>query len=210
MRDSASISIVCFGDSLTAGYQSPTHDVPVIRETPYGSFLQAQLGPRATVITAGVCGEVTSNMVLRFRHDVLARRPDYVVMLGGTNDLGWHVPPGEIFNHLRSMYEQALGAEIQPVAMTVPSIRMEADPAAEQWLHELVMQRQHLNGLISGYCAKNGMACVDLFSATAEATTLLLARPYSNDGLHLTTEGYQKMAHCLYAQVFQSRVLGHG
>ncbi|MEP6887042.1 MAG: GDSL-type esterase/lipase family protein [Nitrospirales bacterium] len=209
MRDSASISIVCFGDSLTAGYQSPTHDVPIIRETPFGSFLQARLGPQATVMTSGVCGEVTSDMLVRFRQDVLAHRPDYVVILGGTNDLGWHVAPAEIVSHLLCMYEQALGVGIQPVAVTVPSIRMEVDPAAEQWLNELVTQRQHLNRSIIEYCANKGIACVDLFTATAEAKTLLLAGPYSNDGLHLTTEGYRKMADLLYEQVFQSRVPGH-
>lgn len=209
MPDSAPISIVCFGDSLTAGYQSPSHDVPMIRETPYGSFLQARLWPQATVMTSGICGEVTSDMVVRFRQDVLAHSPDYVVILGGTNDLGWHVPPDEIFGHLLNMYAQALGVGIQPVAMTVPSIRMDVDPGANEWLNELVTQRQRLNRLIIEYCAKNAIACVDLFTATAEANTLLLAGPYSNDGLHLTTEGYRKMADLLYEQVFQSRVSRH-
>ena len=208
MRNSCSRSIVCFGDSLTAGYQSPTHEVPYIRETPYGSFLQARLGSQAIVMTSGMCGEVTRDMVLRFRQDVLVHRPDYVVILGGTNDLGWHVTPAEIFSNLVCMYEQALGAGIQPVAVTIPSIRMDVDSAAEQWLNELVMQRQQLNKLIAEYCAKNVIACVDLFAATAEANTLLLAGPYSNDGLHLTTEGYRKMADLLYEQVFQSGVPG--
>jgi lysophospholipase L1-like esterase len=85
---------------------------------------------------------------------------------------------------------------------------MDVDHAAEQWLNELVMQRQQLNKLIAEYCAKNVIACVDLFAATAEANTLLLAGPYSNDGLHLTTEGYRKMADLLYEQVFQSGVPG--
>src|SRR5688500_12264762 len=206
---SASISIVCFGDSLTAGYQSPTYDVPTVQETAYGSFLQARLGTQATVITSGVCGELTGDMVLRFRRDVLAHSPDYVVILGGTNDLGWHVALAEILNHLVRMYELALGAGIQPVALTVPSIRMEGDPAAEQWLQELVTQRQHLNRLITEYCVKNRIACCDLFTATADPRTLLLAGSYSNDGLHLTTEGYRTMADLLYGQVFQWCLPGH-
>ena len=209
MSHSASISIVCFGDSLTAGYQSPTYDVPTVQETAYGSFLQARLGTQATVITSGVCGELTGDMVLRFRRDVLAHSPDYVVILGGTNDLGWHVALAEILNHLVRMYELALGAGIQPVALTVPSIRMEGDPAAEQWLQELVTQRQHLNRLITEYCVKNRIACCDLFAATADPRTLLLASPYSNDGLHLTTEGYRTMADLLYCQVFQWCLPGH-
>ena len=55
--DALPISIICFGDSLTAGYQSPTHDIPYIRETPYGAFLQQRLGPQATVMSSGICGE---------------------------------------------------------------------------------------------------------------------------------------------------------
>jgi len=202
------MSIVCFGDSLTAGYQSPTCDVPHTIETPYGTFLQERLGAQATVVTSGVCGEMTGDMTVRFRHDVLSHTPDYVVILGGANDLGCHVVPPDILNHLVHMYEQALAAGIRPVAVTVPSIRMEVNPADRDWLDDFVMQRQHLNRLIRNYCAKQAVACVDLFEATVEPKTGLLAGPYSNDGLHLTTEGYRKMADLLYQQVFHARVRG--
>lgn len=206
--DASSISIVCFGDSLTAGYQSPTRDVPCIQETPYGSFFQEIVGAQATVITSGVCGEVTADMVGRFRPDVLAQRPDYVVILGGTNDLGWNKRPAEIFSHLRHMYELALGAGIRPVAVTVPSIRMAADPHAREWVQDLVRRRQDLNRLILDYAARHAVASVDLFTATAEPDTWLLAPCYSNDGLHLTTEGYRKMATLLYEHVFRSHLQG--
>lgn len=207
MRNSSSLSIVCFGDSLTAGYQSPTPEVPYIQETPYGSFLQARLGAQATVVTSGVCGEVTHDMVLRFQHDVLAQTPEYVVILGGANDLGGQVAPVEIFRNLLRMYEDAHAAGIRPVAMTVPSMRVDVDPADRHWLDDFIRQRQRVNRLILEYCAKHAMACLDLFAATAEPDTLLLAEGYSNDGLHLTTEGYQKMADLLYEQVFHARVL---
>ncbi len=54
--------IICFGDSLTAGYQSPTPDSPQGRETPYGTFLQRHLGSTARVAISGVCGELTAEM----------------------------------------------------------------------------------------------------------------------------------------------------
>ena len=79
-------SIFCFGDSLTAGYQSPTIDSPQIQETPYGRFLQEMLGEMASVTVSGVCGELTGEMAMRFRQDVLDHAPSYVVILGGTND----------------------------------------------------------------------------------------------------------------------------
>jgi lysophospholipase L1-like esterase len=46
------------------------------------------------------------------------------------------------------------------------------------------------------------MACVDLFTDTAEPDTGQLAARYSNDGLYLTTEGYERLAILLYEQVF--------
>lgn len=96
--------IVCFGDSLTAGFQSPTPEFPETRETPYGAFLQERLRGRAQVHVSGVCGELTGEMVGRFARDVLALKPSYAVVLGGTNDLGWGLPPTEIMRYLRDLY----------------------------------------------------------------------------------------------------------
>lgn len=169
-----------------------------MRETPYGRFLQERLGLRARVQVSGVCGELTGEMVMRFRRDVLDRAPAYVIVLGGTNDLGWNAQPAEIMRNLLKMYEQARAARIQPVAVTVPSIRIEADTSDRG----PIARRQVLNRLILDYCNSKGIACVDLFAATAEPETLRLAERYSNDGLHLTTEGYQKLADLLYEQIF--------
>jgi len=43
---------------------------------------------------------------------------------------------------------------------------------------------------------------VDLFAATQEPDSGQLAQSYSNDGLHLTTEGYHRLAELLYKEVF--------
>jgi lysophospholipase L1-like esterase len=43
---------------------------------------------------------------------------------------------------------------------------------------------------------------VDLFTASSEPETFRLAQEYSNDGLHLTTEGYRLLADLLYDKVF--------
>ncbi len=197
--------IICFGDSLTAGFQSPTPDHPHVREAPYGTFLQEMMGTTARVSISGVCGEVTGEMVMRFRQDVLPHTPSYVVILGGTNDLGWMADPADTMRNLLKMYELARRAGIEAVAVTVPSIRLGGAPGGgegEQWLQEHIARRLALNGLISEYCASKPMACIDLFTATAEPGTLSLAAGYSNDGLHLTAEGYRCLAALLYGQVF--------
>ncbi len=211
MPDAASVPhIVCFGDSLTVGYQSPTSASPNGQETPYGGFLQHRLGSRATLSISGRCGETTREMVLRFRRDVLERAPQYVVVLGGTNDLGWNISQEAILANLVTLYEQALHARIQPVGVTVPSIRPEGDLGKEgrSWLQEHIESRHSLNRLLAERCATKGIPCVDLFGATVEPGTLLLAEAYSNDGLHLTTLGYQRLAELLFEQVFSPRLGG--
>ncbi|WP_447972547.1 SGNH/GDSL hydrolase family protein [Nitrospira sp. Kam-Ns4a] len=206
--------IVCFGDSLTAGYQAPTLDCPSVRETPYGVFLRERLAGAARVAVSGVCGEVTADMAARFGADALAAKPAFVIILGGTNDLGWWLAPRDILQNLVAMYEQALAAGTQPIAVTVPSIRIGGEPgtpAERAWEQALIAPREALNRMIAEFCAGRGLACVDLFQATLEPGTRRLARAYSNDGLHLTTDGYRRFADLLYHQVFRPLgSTGHG
>lgn len=197
--------IICFGDSLTAGYQSATREESAIRETPYGNFLQEWLGEKARISVSGVCGELTGEMAMRFRSDVIQRLPAAVVILGGTNDLGCQARPAEIFRNLLKMYELARAAGIGPIAVTVPSIRIDdatEQATAWQWAEEHIARRRELNGMIMEYCIRKALPCVDLFAETSEVETGWLAAEYSNDGLHLTTEGYRKLARLLYEQVF--------
>lgn len=189
--------VMCFGDSLTAGFQSPTRDNPTGRETPYGQFLQSYLGDVVEVRISGICGELTSEMVTRFRRDVLEHGPGYVPILGGTNDLGWNASPPEIMRNLIKMYEQTLAIGSLPIPVTVPSIRVEDSSESregQEWIAGHLTRRSQLNQLIHDYANSKGVASVDLFTVTAEPETGQLARIYSNDGIHLTTAGYQLFA----------------
>jgi acyl-CoA thioesterase I len=79
----------------------------------------------------------------------------------------------------------------------VPSIRAEGgQPSAEGqgWIADHLTRRRLLNELIRDYATSKAIAYVDLFHATADPATHQLAAMYSNDGVHLTTAGYRKMA----------------
>lgn len=142
---------------------------------------------------------------MRFRNDVISHQPSHVVILGGTNDLGWNAKPADIMRNLVKMYESARAARIVPVPVTVPSIRVEeasGSPDAEEWIGQHLERRGELNDLIREYAVSKQLRWVDLFTATAERPTYQLAQEYSNDGLHLTTAGYRLLAQLLYDQVF--------
>ncbi len=211
MRSDSAPLVICFGDSLTAGFQAPSPDNPAGLETPYGGFLQERLGTAARVAVSGLCGELTGEMAMRFRRDVLDQRPAVVVILGGTNDLGWNAQPADIMRNLVKMYESALAAGVQPIPVTVPSLRLDGgliSASEKRWLDEHIARRRELNRLISDYAISKRLPVVDLFTATAEPETWLLAERYSNDGLHLTTDGYRLLATLLYDQVLAARFGG--
>jgi len=212
--------VICFGDSLTVGYRG-TDGLSVGSDVPYGGFLQKWMESRGRVVVSGLCGELTADMVKRFTRDVVNLKPDYTVILGGTNDLGWGIVPSVIVQNLTRMYHQAFEARIQPVGVTVPSIRPEeplsapgvsgiSDGSLPEWVQSHISSRLLLNRLIEAACFAQKIPCVDLFSETAEGPHHFLAASFSSDGLHLSREGYERFAKIVWEQVFAAQFGGCG
>jgi lysophospholipase L1-like esterase len=161
---------VAFGDSLTVGYQSPGLGDELPRPTPYTEFLKDRIErmpdfgttgvPTVEFLNRGVVGELTEDMLDRFDQDVVKAEPDSVIILGGSNDLGWGVEPQPVAGNLAEMYREAVRHGIRPIACTVPSI-LGSD--------EGIPPRLVLNQLIKKYSAEHGQICVDLFTATYDS-----------------------------------------
>jgi acyl-CoA thioesterase-1 len=189
------VTFVALGDSLTVGF------IPSRLATqPYSRILQEfteaflQHSPRPPPVTTrfinrGVNGDLTSDMLLRFPRDVLALQPNYVIILGGTNDIGWGLPIDNVFSCLTQLYEQALLHDVEPIACTVPSVL--------GW-DEGIPPRLTLNGRLQRWCQEKTLLCVDLFEATCDPTTRRLRSDYASDGLHFNTLGYQKIAEAIF------------
>jgi len=218
-KHSPPLKIVCFGDSLTLGYQSPTLRAPFVENIPYGTYVQEWLGERGRVLVHGVCGETTRDMRLRFQEDVLDHRPQIAIILGGTNDLGLDISLTTLMENLGFFYEQAQVHGIVPVAVTVPSLRDDAGqdevfektqslrlgitPAVER----AIALRVVLNQSIKDLSRERDIPVVDWFAETCEVGTQALASEYSNDGLHLNTTGYRKLAELVWKQVLENLLM---
>ena len=74
------------------------------------------------VVNKGVNGNLTSSMFFRFRQDVTDLKPDYVIILGGANDIGCGCSVEKIFFNLQRIFETAMDNGIKPVGCTLPSI----------------------------------------------------------------------------------------
>jgi lysophospholipase L1-like esterase len=213
MRDqSPPLKIVCFGDSLTLGYQTPTLRSPFVENIPYGTYVQEWLGARGRVLVRGVCGETTQDMRLRFQKDVLDHRPQVAIILGGTNDLGLGISLATMMENLKFFYEQSQTHGILPVAVTVPSLRDDIgqDDVFEKGqslrgitpvVERAIALREILNQSIKDLSRERHIPVVDWFAETCEPKTQVLTSKYSNDGLHLTTAGYRKLAEMIWEHV---------
>jgi lysophospholipase L1-like esterase len=208
------LKIVCFGDSLTLGYQSPTLCSPFVETIPYGNYLQDWLGDRGRVLVHGICGETTQDMRLRFQEDVLEHLPQVAIILGGTNDLGLGINSSTIIGNLGFFYEEAQARGILPVAVTVPSLRDDVgqDVVFEKCqslrgvtptVERAIVLRVVLNQAIKELSCERHIPVVDWFAETSEVGTQALAHEYSNDGLHLNTMGYRKLAELVWKQVLE-------
>jgi lysophospholipase L1-like esterase len=142
-------------------------------------------------INRGIGGQTTSQMIVRFRQDVIELRPKIVVILAGTNDIAQNTGPvtvEQIAGNIFSMAELARVNGIEPVICSVLPVkeyywRKRIDP---------VPLINRLNELVSSYCTKNSIAYIDYHTLLADKDHGL-DRKYTSDGVHPNREGYKRM-----------------
>jgi lysophospholipase L1-like esterase len=167
--------IVFFGDSITEGWGVTCSDFFIGKN----------------YVNRGISGQTTSQMVVRFRPDVIALKPKIVVILAGTNDIAGNTGPITLENILGNLISMCELAKANNIKVVLCSIL----PAYEySWKPEIKPAEAiiTLNTSIQKYAAKNGIEYVDYFSAMVDERKGLKAI-YSNDGVHPTKEGYLVM-----------------
>jgi acyl-CoA thioesterase I len=103
--DSPGRTIVCLGDSITAGVGSGPGEA-------YPELLAARLG--TAVVNAGVPGDTAAHGLARV-DQVLAEDPWLVIVELGGNDILRQVPPGQTEQSLRLILNRLLAARVVPV-----------------------------------------------------------------------------------------------
>lgn len=170
--------VVFMGDSITEGWGT--------KGTP-GFFDNDKMVER------GISGEVTAQMVLRFRRDVIDLKPKTVVILCGCNDIALN--QGEYnedytFGNIVTMVQLAKANKIKPIVCSV------LPAAAFPWRLEVKDAPEKvasLNARLREYCAKNHIKYVDYFPAMVAEDGVSLNPNYTNDGIHPTLPGYEVM-----------------
>lgn len=171
--------VVFMGDSITEFWDKPRQ----------GFFKNPHY------INRGISGQTSSQMLLRFRQDVLALSPRVVVILAGTNDIAGNTGPiavEAIAGNIQSMVELARFHGLRVVLGAVL-------PAASfYWRPEILPAEdvRRLNSLLAGIAAASDARFVDYHAALADAQHGL-AKLHSGDGVHPNEAGYRVMADLL-------------
>jgi acyl-CoA thioesterase-1 len=96
------ITVVCLGNSLTAGYGATTPGVDNKKKS-YPAYLQNKIS--IPVINAGVSGNTTSQGLSRVKADVLSKNPQIVIIELGANDLFRGIPLITTKNNLQDIID---------------------------------------------------------------------------------------------------------
>ena len=154
--------------------------------------MQADFFDDNDILCRGISGQTTSQMLVRFRKDVVALHPEYVLIMAGTNDIARNtgmIAHDDIAGNIASMCEIARSNGIKPVIVSITPAdhygwRMDIKDAAEQIIH--------VNELLRQYAEESDIPYVDLHSVMVNDKGGLPVE-LSKDGVHPTLAGYNVM-----------------
>lgn len=208
-------TVVCLGDSITGCRPGEPYRHLYLKWCDLLELmLEARLGPGAAhVVNAGHAGDRTvpsgglPGAAARLRPQVLAERPDLVLVLLGANDCAPDAPgggdPAALAARLEAIGREILGAGARLCFLLYPAPRA-ADPATA-WAHHL-----RANGPIAEAARRLGAPAIDLEPSFAEAERAgvpreALADPV--DGVHLRPEGERAAACAAFEGLLRAGLL---
>ena len=167
--------IVFMGNSITEGWKSLSPNF----------FLDNNY------VNRGIGGETSTQMLLRFRSDVINLKPSAVVILAGINDIAENQGPISIPDIARNIFFMSQLASENNIKVILCSVL----PAYDfPWRPGLNPKDKviSLNDLIQKHAQENSFEYVDYFSSMVDERKGLI-KEYGNDEVHPNLEGYKVM-----------------
>ena len=177
MPAAAEKRIVFFGDSITDLWRLD------------------EFFPGKPYINRGIGGQTTSQMLVRFRRDVIGLQPKVVVILAGTNDIAGNTGPisnEDIEANLATLAELARAHGVQVVFASVLPVSNYTPRSQEFFASRPAERTLALNRWLRDYCAKERLPYLDYFTAMVDDRGML-RRELADDGLHPNRVGYDAM-----------------
>jgi lysophospholipase L1-like esterase len=167
--------LVLFGDSLVQDWS----------ERQPGPFRSAWVG-------RGVRGQGTTRMLARFRSDVIALKPQAVIIVGGTNDLiaaDTRIGPDQSLANIETLVDLAEANGIAVILTTLPPVeRFSTRPgfAPQPFIAQLNRQLRELT-------QRRGLILADFHAAMVAPDGATYRPGFSDDGIHPSPAAYRAL-----------------
>lgn len=143
-------------------------------------------------LNRGISGQISPQLLIRFRQDVIDLKAKAVIILAGSNDIAantGHVTNERIMDNIKSMVELAKLHQIKVILCAYLPVydypwRRGLEPAGK-----IIA----LNKLIKTYAAANNLILLDYFTPFADERNGQKAE-LTTDGVHPNVAGYRIMA----------------
>jgi lysophospholipase L1-like esterase len=140
----------------------------------------------------GISGQVTAQMLARFRADVIDLKPQVVSILAGTNDIAqncMYISIKNIADNIFSMAELAKANGIKVIiCSTLPATHYSWNPTIKDPAKQII----ELNKRLKNYTKEHHITYIDFHSLMKDKSNGLPSK-YSKDGVHPTEEGFSYM-----------------
>lgn len=180
------MKLVCIGDSLTYGYG-------VSSNTCWVELLKLHFN--IEIINKGINGDTTSGILSRSCRDVIEQKPDYVIIMAGTNDILMNYPLKLVKDNMRLLIKETKENNILPVIALQPPII--AELAKTYWDGEINYKKASSNLLdyinwLKAYAENNNINFVNFYHCFINKNNI---NSFYSDGIHPNTDGHKLMFH---------------
>lgn len=223
------MKIVCFGDSLTRGVSFVKGRMRILKEN-YPAFLQQFASDHITVINKGVFNDNSDLLLSRVEKDVIDEHPDYVIINIGGNDCNFKwdevaknpedehqpiVPIERYMDNLKKLIQRIQETNSTPILMTLPPLdpvryyKLLAQTYGSSISHWISLQGgiEHWHGLynhsLNSLAEQLNVLKIDVRTAMKHAGNL--NDFISDDGIHLTGEGYKTMSSAIFSSLVKTK-----
>jgi lysophospholipase L1-like esterase len=142
-------------------------------------------------INRGISGQTSSQMLVRFRQDVILLEPKVVVISAGTNDIAENTGPISLENILNNIIAMCDMAKANNIKVVLTSV-LPAKTFSWKKQIEPAPRIIALNNMIKDYATSKNFVYVDYHSAMATHDGGMRSS-FSKDGVHPNLMGYKVM-----------------
>ncbi len=137
----------------------------------------------------GISGDVTEGILFRL-DEVTRSKPQKVFLLIGINDLAGGIPKETVFGNIGKIAQQIRTSSPKTEVYIQSILPVNNSFAKFQGHTSKTEEVLWINQQLKQWCLNEGFIYVDLFSHFKCSDSNLMNPSYTNDGLHLTGDGY--------------------